>query len=755
MFRSEEHDDPRVSILLLFVVLVFCTPVCAQDAEPAPANLQFDGKDQGQLAIVTTYSDFRHPVSLQPTNATPATSIVVSLSPLRGAKQPEIAINFDEGAGTSRTFESLSEATHLILRARLPESGSYRGWMYLSYNNGVEPVRSQFELVITKSIAPSTLTAETKPAGQWSLQRLSRDVTVEIDFVETGGRAIELGRIRLATLKIAPDGGAERAAKTGNASFEITSEDLGDQPSTRVEPNGGVTLKATIPGVQEAGRYEGKIVLEAQDQQPANADFTFLVRANWLVAAAFIGLGILVSLILRIWRESWQPRLVAANKAVRAVTAINRFRNKVEPLDNIEKSVIDDIRSHLTEYIGALRSGIGPIDDALVDVSLEKQTLYIKWLELRRLITSLSDLPNDQKQKLEDTRQLLVDSKTTKVQLTNAVNLIPEIRQAVLTLVKNEITFQRELLEGFEDELPDKTLFDRWDTAVKNVLEEAESAAERGDLATAQGVVDSARRSAAQILAASMASKKVDGLAFNSAERALFDRHLKVAQESDVSGYAIESYENALRLYLIGLGRALRALLHDAAAVVTAEIQNTQQNATVLQQALTKISTALVGLTGVRDQIRSGDFDAARSACADAMDALEPPTGLKVDYPSNPFVDKSKATAAQSATATATPSVGSLVDIALPLPIGVIDPEAPEAATSAIGQWLTIGNVLYNVAVVLIAILVGLYVLWASKATWGSNTDVMLAVLWGLGLHSLATSAGTYQGLSNLGTTIR
>ncbi|MCB0620861.1 MAG: hypothetical protein KDC41_19610, partial [Saprospiraceae bacterium] len=54
----------------------------------------------------------------------------------------------------------------------------------------------------------------------------------------------------------------------------------------------------------------------------------------------------------------------------------------------------------------------------------------------------------------------------------------------------------------------------------------------------------------------------------------------------------------------------------------------------------------------------------------------------------------------------------------------------------------------FTAVVALIAVLLGLNLLWVGDTTWGDAQDVLTAVLWGLGLHTVGNQA--FQGVFKL-----
>ncbi len=58
-------------------------------------------------------------------------------------------------------------------------------------------------------------------------------------------------------------------------------------------------------------------------------------------------------------------------------------------------------------------------------------------------------------------------------------------------------------------------------------------------------------------------------------------------------------------------------------------------------------------------------------------------------------------------------------------------------------------EITFNLAILGIAIVLGLYLLWSSNSTWGTPGDLFVAFLWGLGLHTI-TAKQKFEGLGDL-----
>lgn len=58
-------------------------------------------------------------------------------------------------------------------------------------------------------------------------------------------------------------------------------------------------------------------------------------------------------------------------------------------------------------------------------------------------------------------------------------------------------------------------------------------------------------------------------------------------------------------------------------------------------------------------------------------------------------------------------------------------------------------EIVFDLAILGIAIVLGLYLLWSPSATWGQPADMFVAFLWGLGLHTI-TANQKFEGLGDL-----
>jgi len=186
---------------------------------------------------------------------------------------------------------------------------------------------------------------------------------------------------------------------------------------------------------------------------------------------------------------------------------------------------------------------------------------------------------------------------------------------------------------------------------------------------------------------------------------------------------AVGAYRNALALYLVPYSREISKHLRR-------QLQEQQGDAGEIQAALSR-------LDGIRAPLQGSLLDEAAKACREAEAVVAAPQ-------MNSFgVTVGKKGAAP---------MGDVPELVLPLPFPPF-PTTSEEADGALRQLrVTLGSIdwLYQGVVLLVAVMLGVYVLWADNPTWGSAKDMLIAGLWGLGLHSLSNNPGTYQGLADM-----
>lgn len=84
---------------------------------------------------------------------------------------------------------------------------------------------------------------------------------------------------------------------------------------------------------------------------------------------------------------------------------------------------------------------------------------------------------------------------------------------------------------------------------------------------------------------------------------------------------------------------------------------------------------------------------------------------------------------------------------------GIVGGETPSGAgrpsLEGVLRRMRFGSLLVHVLLLAVAVLLGLQILWIGNSAWGSDSDLVLAFFWGLGLH-VAGSTAAFGGLASL-----
>ena len=197
---------------------------------------------------------------------------------------------------------------------------------------------------------------------------------------------------------------------------------------------------------------------------------------------------------------------------------------------------------------------------------------------------------------------------------------------------------------------------------------------------------------------------------------------------------ALAQFEAARRLYLRKAIDGLRSELTIATALVK-DLEDKQQltpdqlksaNAS-LAAAGTSIDAALTDLDAVKLDTA---FDHAKQATDTLQELFKDLGAAKLGGPSPSFATLFK---------------GAVPDIAGE---GSFKPAWTPVATRSsqqLSSTITGWDFLVNVIILVVAVFMGIQVLWSGNATWGSFGDQSAAALWGLGLHQVS-----FDGLHNL-----
>jgi hypothetical protein len=152
------------------------------------------------------------------------------------------------------------------------------------------------------------------------------------------------------------------------------------------------------------------------------------------------------------------------------------------------------------------------------------------------------------------------------------------------------------------------------------------------------------------------------------------------------------------------------------------------------------LETALSRLAAARSALIAGNLAVAHAAYEEARTAL-------MDLNLASFRGgAAQAAGAPSLAGVGTPASGAPV---VAMPNTTVVPFLDPAAVASKWQWQ---NRLVFITTMIVGVLVGLGALYAGKPTWGGLTDIVVALLWGIGLYQASGAAA--QGFGGVRTSL-
>ncbi len=736
---------------------LFAIDVIDQSRQPlilrvtrAPPNLQIGSSDGSAITEISDDVEFRHHLMLQSINDADADDIVIEIHGMNGPNGLSSALTFADGEQTLSIPKVAGKSSHpLVVKAQLQQSGAYEGVIRLVYADNVK----NYPITVTKNFIPVSLSVG--PVGPArTTMKLIGDTTVELHAFaqETLGRTVTMTEPILINLTNKSKDGMVHAGRYDDAQFLSDKETIGSKtlPVVRFAPGDGKDIKIRVSKVNSPGEYSGKLVLGAVDRKAVEANISFLVRRSGFTAGGIVFLGVVVSLLLRLWAEHLRPRMHNARVALAKLQALQSLQNRLGNLDEDEQTVITALRQGLRQLVDDLTIGTVAVDDNRSEVADDKLEILPIWIQTRRRVLRISNHGGAIMTELDKARKYLLAAAPAAAAKETIVTLLTALPAAITKTLGDSITEMQAQLQLLESELQDKTLHQEWQVKVIKTLNAARKAIDDDQLEDADQLIEAATQAAARLLATDLDSLPLPAGA-SAAAMARMKRELEFARNAVDGAAALDSYKSALGLYINATARSLIKPLDDAIKLLRKHLSTVIPiERPAVQIEITRLANIKTDLVGVPALIQSGDPATARDHCKNAIAAVDPNQNELLDD-ATPISSSPKTTG----KAAGLPAIPDLIGDRIRVPIPDLGDLEPDQAIKTLDQLGAIGDLLYNAVVILIAVLLGVYVLWSDNAQWGMPRDILIAILWGLGLHGLATNPTTYAGLSKLAGSIK
>lgn len=517
---------------------------------------------------------------------------------------------------------------------------------------------------------------------------------------------------------------ATRKPKADSQSGEAATAELdvtGLSPSIRVEPGTPAEITVPVTNIGSPGRYDLKLRFAAPGFEVIDKDVTVYVRDPALLAFGLIALGVLLSLALQAFGKTIRPRLVAQK---RVTTLLGDLRNLESSAADAEaKRLVADVRAAIKARwdasVARRLSLTGQFDvyEEIVPslrtwVALHERTLRIHPESVRLKLLA----------KLEQTAAAFRATPPDKAKVNEAITTLSEFPHTIREEIEKEL---RQQLDALDKEL-------RSDgrpaaARLRNTLQVAKQALDRGQVEAAAGSFQTARLQYAYLLADDLRAR----VEAKTPPAGMQDADWSTLRGSIVSAVrgvqATADADEAMRLIELAVGDYLRTV--GAALRSASDAFSDDAKAKPVHDALDEVEAALDGkkLTAAWQQLQK-----AQEAYQKAALPVGQPMGA---------ADKSAMEALANAAGSA---VGAgafdIMTIQIDVPPSANELDRP-GATIATARSLTRYDILASLVVLIVATLVGLQTLWINDPTWGGWGSYLTAFASGFALDQF-THAG-------------
>jgi hypothetical protein len=572
-------------------------------------------------------------------------------------------------------------------------------------------------------------------------QTTSDELSLRVLLQETGGAPHSLNPPEIADIATESPGKGRVAANiTGVRSFDGCTELKG--PWT-LSAGGLKAIQVDLLGLTDPGEYKALVRFPSPDGQSVEQTVTIDLRRSGLIAALFIALGVGISALLHAI-VTLRPWLVQNRMATSLDTDLKNAVRKLNPVDG-EVGVVGAIRDQLEGVARKLSAGerVADADETLAEVD-RKLNVLPKWIAASRRVNAMPQpVPAEISQTVDNSATDLLSAgfdQTKETSVSNELNKLgPKIDAALAADLKARIAAMQVVAQSSAS-LTSQKAKDLLASDVIPKLNEAAKSIGTEPLTVAASQYAEAQTGYAKVLA----QEVTEALAQPpmTASSAAKWEEAKVAVEPFLQTVAQKKGDEALKAARIAF-----AIFVDAAA---ASLQKwaAEENAVIdAGAASTGVKAALKARIG---EVEAAAAKAQQHAVDGAIDLAASTYANALALYKKFAVEK---TNAQMGAAGAEPAaVPAAVDLsAFPISVAhdVISIFRTTPPTPAFWSRLVNGiDAIIIVIALALAVGLGLKLLWDGNSTWGSFSDCLVAILWGLGLHQVSGNA--FEGIPAL-----
>lgn len=690
------------------------------EATPDPLKL-----DLGKVTASRVVS----PVTLEEQKGGSVTRAEVRLSRFRHENGTSHDAEFVLDRGETLDALGRSGSARGSIRVHLPIPGVYTGQLRIVHDG---TVRSRHTVTVTRESVPAPLAIGDLNALLVERSCAPPSIDIKTTLRATGGAPLVLPPPAVSITKALKD---DQMVGVPDASAVILDGRRKPVAATTI-PTRLAPVRLRLRGLDDAGKYQVKMQFAPAGFDPVERTFTVYVKDSWGWAALFIFLGVAASFALRYYWTERRPRLLLERRAALIAGRLDQAARDAGD-DQTALDVIGVLRGAISEAWRDVALNAKWSDPAPFDVPERKAALLPSWISARRLVQEAK--PASLKLALEEILKpvggALGRSATDATELATHRKTLEDFRHTYDDKVREAAIGElRKLAASYSEARPGAK--PRIDTDVQKAIEDASLRLGKGDPSGALEAVEGGRLELVSIVADEIAKDLAgappagfDPAAWSALKNEV-EPLLKAAKGEKSADAATTRLQSALSIFV----GAMRTKL---AEKIAAEL--------AANPALANVSASL---TAAETKLGSGQIAAAWRDVAAAQRGYAATT--TVGKAGVPMGGVPGVSGAAPAVPEALPR--DLTDLLAATPAlsakGFVPPAAEDFA-SIQGQ-LTLGDWLATLAILVIATILGVKVLWSGELVWGTWTDRVVAFLWGLGLHQFS-----FDGIAGLTNKLR
>jgi len=687
--------------------------------------------------------------AIQSTGVSAVRNVQVEVHDLIGpdARQitPQVTVNGKPAQSTVTVNVPPNGQVPLTYNANLPIPGKYTGAIDLIF--GLQ--RQSEKLTITRSDVKAPVTIrpiESAEAQNWPL--VSDSATVRVILEGTRDETVTLDRPLLSAFSRKESEKVNKSAGYKQISIQQVGPDgkLVDVANTvTLAGRAPVDLRVKIPGLS-AGEYSGTFSAVAKGLAPQEATFTVYVRNHFLIAALLIALSVFLSYRLRLWATRDRPRLQAQRQITQLFADVDATRADVADATPAELKVLDSFSDRLNKLYTDWETSTVADSDAIVKEIAGKLPVFGKWVNLRRRFAHV-ELPlptiRPMLEKLAAFGDQLQNKNVDAKSISDAIDkLSGDLSKAIGDTIANAIKAIRDDIVQQKTTSMGKIYADKLDQEVGNRLKVAEDLAKSDDtLAEASAALEDASLQYTRILAVGLeAQLPMTSPDLQNIPQDQWDKVLAEVKDDLKSVRKAPSAEAAAAAYAAGYSAYLNTLLDAAQMRLDAapeKVSRSTLSADVKKSILQDIDTAGQLRITCATYLASHDvtkaaakYDELRALMVKIQSALKAggqsmkaTSGVEMDEPANAIQLKN-----------APAPVGRIQNfVALRAQANRI-----HVPVADLDKKIKRGELIVVWVAGVVAVLLGVKLLWVPSPTWGAPSDWITAILWGLGLHQVS-----------------